>query len=353
MQAFWEVLQRLDEVNVAPEFRETFVKMIKDMDNYFSSKEDKLSLNFGEVFNKFLFNNLTIRSYWETDEKLNGEGGCYMEKINTICLNKNTDETHLCHEFIHFIIHNQYATNYFGDRLPLPTFLDEYATQSLATRITNSPESVGYKTMISLVDFANRHSSPQVTLEDFLNGKLNDYWENNLLFSNLATTFNEISNNSTEQLESKVVLGVLRHSARDFLQKNKDASFEDFVQHLVTLECENIESGEIDGHREVGSRLTQEDREQFYLKYNIVKRFIKSKGIESQLDEQTEQDANKTVQNYVVAKLKENHNNYCEERSQYSFTKEEQMALNDIVEVNNMMDSIEFYQKNEQQCVKF
>lgn len=345
MQAFLDVLKRIDEVYVSPEYKDIFIEMIKDMNNYFSSQEKSLNLDFGKVFERFLYNNLTIRGYANTDEKISGEGGCFKKETNTICLNKNTDKTHLCHEFIHFIVHNQYAEEYFGKWLPLPTFLDEYATQKLAMEITNH-KNISYKTMIDFVDFVNRHSSPKINLQDFINGKLNDGWENNTLFSNLASTFNKITFSSTNQLESKIVLGVLYEETRNFLNENKNASFDKLLQHLVGLECENYETGKIDGRWEAGFKLTKEDRNQFYVGSNIVRRFINSKNAKAKLDDKKAEEANQTVKNYVVAKLKENHNKYCDEYSKYHFKPEEEMALKDISKVKNMANRAAFGEEN-------
>ena len=226
MDAFDNALERIDEINIDKKLIPAFNESLKLMSNYFD-KLDELTTDYNQLFEEFLYNNLKITAVDKLD---NAEGMFYPNenKIEIVYRENNTNfMVHvLVHEFIHFMIHNQYSS--------LPSWADEMMTEFTAMQIQNNDYG-SYAALVDIAKYIDRNIQ-NISVEQFLNGHFSDVInEQGLDFFTLSLNRCEKKSYGVSQDIQNVIYHLITHKLINEVKENKDKSYREYFNEYINL----------------------------------------------------------------------------------------------------------------------
>ena len=225
MNAFDNVIKRIDEINIDKELVPIFIEAMNLMSDYFNNL-DGLQTNYDEFFEKNLYNNLNIVVVDELDANA---AGAYSQKQNSIKFLSNQINSKfsvhiLIHEFIHFIIHKQFPR--------LPSWADEMMTEYLTTQIHKTEFRV-YASLMNIFKFVDANIE-NIKVEDFLNGNFMKFIEKYNLFE-VEYNFKNCSLFSFNKIDDQqtIICHFIKYKLQELLKEN--ITYKEFYDKYVEL----------------------------------------------------------------------------------------------------------------------
>ena len=253
MNAFDNIIERIDEINVDKELLPAFKQAMTKMSTYFDNLNE-LTTNYNDFFEKFLYNNLKIVAVEKT--QVDSASGVFIPNENKIEILKEYLGTEFCshilvHEFIHFIIHNQYPS--------LPAWADEMMTEFTTIQVTQKEYST-YFSLISIAHFMDSNFE-KINIEQFLNGKFNEVIEK-YNFNEILPYLEQCTKLSfANQIDMQPIFNYLIDMKLNSII-NEGSSLNDYIVKFVDMSLQNIQNDNV----ESTIRLTQ-----------VLEKFVQSK----------------------------------------------------------------------------
>lgn len=168
--------ENLSKIDIDPRLEDSFKRVMNKIQEYFNANGYTSRRNYKEYLEKYLLNSSdkNIRFYVNKIEK-EGVGGFYVKGKSEICINENRlslykdslDST-LCHEFIHFIVMHELVGEKADTDIIEGGFINEALTEMLTQQMY--PKSNAYDAQIAMQKFANLVSGKQNNFQQFLEG---------------------------------------------------------------------------------------------------------------------------------------------------------------------------------------
>ncbi len=228
MNAFYEAIERIDEIKVDDALREPLVEVFEKWATYID-EHPNVKIDFDKLFKNGLYNNLTIK----LEDKVFIDGsevaGMYYGGKNEIQVSRLPDMiSHiLMHEFTHFVYHNTYKS--------LPVWADEMLTEAFTIDRYNT--SVGsYVKLINLHKALDKNLE-KIDFEQFLNGEFDAYIKQNKLDdinSQLLGLLGKTTKEDYNDIMTTIVLGRCSNLLK------QDLTFKDFITKMIETDLQGF-----------------------------------------------------------------------------------------------------------------
>jgi len=228
MNAFYQAIERIDEIKVDDALRAPLIGVFEKWAKYID-EHPNIKIDFDKLFKNYLYNNLVIEKVDEIIIDEQDVAGVYRTGKNEIQVSNITNmlEHTLMHEFTHFVYHNTYKD--------LPTWADEMMTESF----TIDMMGVNMGSYVKLTNFFNLldKNVEKIDFEQFLNGNFADYMkENNLndINSQLASLLETTTQDQYDDIMTTLVL----KRASNLL--SKDLTFQDYITKMMETDLRGL-----------------------------------------------------------------------------------------------------------------
>ena len=228
MNAFYEAIERIDEIKVDEILREPLLEVLNIWAKYVD-EHPNLKLDFNQLFRNYLYNNLTIKLNEKVFIDDTEVAGAYYSVANEIQVS-NIEKMHthtLMHEFTHFVYHNSHKN--------LPTWADEMLTESFT--INQMGKSFGsYAKLINLCKLLDKNLQ-KIDFEQFLNGEFDSYiTENNL--DDIAPQLQSLLKKTTKDQYNDIMTSIVLGKASNLLSQS--LPFKDYITEMANTDLSGL-----------------------------------------------------------------------------------------------------------------
>ncbi len=228
MNAFYEAIERIDEIKVDDTLRAPLVDVFEKWAKYID-EHPNVKIDFDKLFKNNLYNNLTIRLENKVFVDGSEVGGVYYEGKNEIRVSNlpNMIPHILMHEFTHFVYHNTYKN--------LPVWADEMLTEAFTIDRYNF--NIGsYVKLINLFKILDKNLE-KIDFEQFLNGEFDAYIKHNNL-DDINSQLLSLIDKTTQDQYNDIMTTIVLEKCSNLLSQG--LTFKDYITNMLETDLQGL-----------------------------------------------------------------------------------------------------------------